>query len=51
MLMVKASVIVPVPLALVALNVTLKVAAGVGVPEMRPVLVLTLNPAGSPVAL
>ncbi|HET7535912.1 MAG TPA: hypothetical protein VFJ90_05625 [Candidatus Didemnitutus sp.] len=41
---------VPVPLALVAFMVTLVVAAVVGVPETSPVLLLTLNPAGNPVA-
>jgi hypothetical protein len=36
---------------LVALMVTLVVPAVVGVPEITPVLVLTVRPAGSPVAL
>jgi hypothetical protein len=36
---------------LLALMVTLDVPAVVGVPEITPVLVLTLRPAGSPVAL
>jgi hypothetical protein len=35
---------------LVALTVTLEVPAPVGVPEIKPELVLTLRPAGSPVA-
>jgi hypothetical protein len=36
---------------LLALMVTLVVPAVVGVPEISPVLVFTLRPAGSPVAL
>jgi len=48
---VKVSVALPVPPALVALMVTLYVPAVVGVPEINPVLVFTLKPAGSPVAL
>jgi len=50
-LMVKVSVALPVPPALVALIVTLNVPAVVGVPEINPVLVSTVKPAGSPVAL
>jgi hypothetical protein len=50
-LIVNVSVSVPVPPALVALKVTLVVAAVVGVPEIRPVVVLTVRPAGNPVAL
>ena len=49
--MVKVSVALPVPPELVALMVTLYVPAVVGVPEINPVLVFTLKPAGSPVAL
>jgi hypothetical protein len=49
--MVKASVAEPVPAVLVALSVTLKLPATVGVPEIRPVVVFTDSPAGSPVAL
>jgi hypothetical protein len=42
----------PVPVALVAATVTLKVpAAALGVPEMRPVVVLMESPPGRPVAL
>ena len=41
----------PVPVALVADTVTLLVATVVGVPEITPVLVFTLSPAGRPVAL
>ena len=50
-LIVKVKVALPVPLLLVALMVTLYVPAVVGVREINPVLVLTLKPAGSPVAL
>lgn len=49
--MVKVRVAVPVPLALPALKVTTEVPVTVGVPVIFPVLVLTLNPVGSPVAL
>ena len=45
------NVAVAVPLAVVALIVTLYVPAVVGVPEINPVLVSTLRPAGNPVAL
>ena len=46
------SVAVPVPVALVAERVTLKVpAATLGVPEIRPVVVLIERPPGRPVAL
>ena len=51
MLIVKVSVALPVPPALVALIVTLYVPAVVGVPEITPVVVFTVNPPGSPVAL
>ena len=44
------SVAVPVPPALLALIVTLVVPVALGVPLITPVLVLTLNPAGNPVA-
>ena len=50
-LIVKVSVALPVPPALVALIVTLYVPAVVGVPEITPVVVFTVNPPGSPVAL
>jgi hypothetical protein len=50
-LIVMLKVLVPVPPALIAFKVTLVVAAVVGVPEMRPVVVLMVSPAGSPVAL
>ena len=50
-LIVKVKVALPLPLLLVALMVTLYVPAVVGVPEINPVLVFTLKPPGSPVAL
>ena len=50
-MIVKVNVALPVPPALVALMVTLYVPAVVGVPELKPVLVFTDRPAGSPVAL
>ena len=40
-----------VPLELVAPKLTTLTPAAVGVPEINPVLVLTLNPAGNPLAL
>ena len=43
--------LVPVPPALVAPTVTADVAAVVGVPEINPVAVLIVSPAGNPVAL
>ena len=39
------------PAAFVAVSVTVKVPATVGVPERSPVVVLITNPAGNPVAL
>jgi hypothetical protein len=50
-LIVKVNVALPVPPELVALMVTLYVPAVVGVPEIKPVLVFTVKPAGNPVAL
>ena len=51
-LRVMTRVAVPVPVALRAERVTLKVsAATLGVPEMRPLLVLIERPPGRPVAL
>jgi hypothetical protein len=47
---VTVRVAVPVPPLLVALRVTDEVAAVVGVPEIRPVVVLTDKPVGNPVA-
>ena len=51
LLIVKVSVALPVPPALVALMVTVYIPAAVGVPEINPVLVFTVRPAGNPVAL
>ena len=51
-LMVITRMAVPVPVALVAERVTLKVlAATLRVPEIRPVVVLIERPLGRPVAL
>jgi hypothetical protein len=50
-LTVKVNVAVPVPPALVALIVTLETADMVGVPEITPVLVLTVNGVGRLAAL
>jgi hypothetical protein len=47
---VSVSVALPVPLPLVALNVTVGVPAAVGVPEINPEVLLTVSPAGNPVA-
>jgi hypothetical protein len=44
-------VLVADPPALVALRVTVEVAAAVGVPEITPLVAFTVSPAGSPVAL
>jgi hypothetical protein len=44
-------VLVPEPPALVALRVTAEVAAAVGVPEITPLVALTVRPDGNPVAL
>jgi hypothetical protein len=49
-LTVSVKVALPVPLAFVALSVTDDVPAPVGVPEINPLLVFTVSPAGSPVA-
>jgi hypothetical protein len=48
--MVTVSVALPVPPAFVALSVTVEVPAAVGVPEITPVAVFTVRPAGKPVA-
>ena len=45
-----ANVAVPVPALFVALKPTLKLPDAVGVPEIAPVPVLAVSPAGSPVA-
>jgi hypothetical protein len=42
---------VPDPPALVALRVTVEADAAVGVPEINPLVALTVRPAGNPVAL
>ena len=47
---VSVSVVDPVPPALVAEIVTVLTATAVGVPLIRPVIVLMVNPVGSPVA-
>ena len=49
-LMVIVKVAVPVPREFVALIVTVKVPGAVGVPEITPVEVFRVNPAGNPVA-
>jgi hypothetical protein len=49
-LIVSVSVAVPVPAAFVALNVTVEVPAALGAPVIKPLVVLTDNPAGNPVA-
>ena len=53
-MMVKVSVALPVPPALVALIVTLyglpASVPAAGVPEINPVLVFTLKPEGNPLA-
>jgi hypothetical protein len=49
-LIVRLKVAEPVPLAFVALTVTPEVPEAEGVPEIRPVAVLTPRPAGKPVA-
>ena len=51
LLIVSVRVVLPVPLALVALMDTLEVPVVVGIPEIRPLDVLTDNPTGRPVAL
>ena len=50
LLIVSARDALPVPPAFVALMVTVVVLATVGVPEIRPVVVLTTSPDGRPVA-
>ena len=49
-LIVRVRASVPVPFALVAPKVTVKVPVSVGVPLIAPVLVLTARPEGNPVA-
>jgi hypothetical protein len=48
--MVSVRVALPVPALLVALRVTVDVPAAVGVPEINPVPLFTVSPAGNPVA-
>jgi hypothetical protein len=48
--MVSVRVAFPVPALLVALSVTVDVPGAVGVPEIKPVPVFTVKPAGNPVA-
>lgn len=47
---VSVRVAFPVPALFVALRATVDAPEAVGVPEMTPVLVFTLSPAGNPVA-
>ncbi len=49
--MLITKVAVPVPPALLALTVTLVEPRAVGVPEMTPVVVFRVRPAGNPLAL
>ena len=49
-MIVKVNVALPVPPELLALIVTVYVPAVVGVPEITPVVVFTVKPAGSPLA-
>jgi hypothetical protein len=51
MVTVSVSVALPVPELFVALTVTLDVPAAVGVPEIKPVVVFIVRPAGKPEAL
>ena len=48
--MVSVKVLFPVPPLLVALSDTLEVPAAVGVPEINPVALFTVNPVGNPAA-
>ena len=50
-MIVKVRVAVPVPPLFVAISVTLDVPSTMGVPEIKPVAVLTARPAGNPAAL
>jgi hypothetical protein len=47
---VNVKVALPVPAALIALRVTVEVPVDVGVPEIKPVVLLIDSPAGNPVA-
>jgi hypothetical protein len=48
--MVRVRVALPVPVLFVALSVTVELPAAVGVPEINPVVLLTVSPAGKPIA-
>jgi hypothetical protein len=48
--MVRVKVAFAVPLLLDALRVTVEITAAVGVPEIKPVVLPTVRPAGNPVA-
>ena len=50
-MIVKVNPALPVPPALVALMLTVKIPTPVDVPEINPVAVFTVKPAGNPVAL
>jgi hypothetical protein len=50
-LIVKVTVLEPVQPFFVANSVTVYVPAAVGIPEIKPVVVLTVKPGGKPVAL
>ncbi len=50
-LIVIVKTFVPVPVIFVALSVSINVPVDVGVPLIIPVDVLTVNPAGNPVAV
>jgi len=45
---VRLSGALPVPMLLVALSITLKEPAPVGVPEIKPEVAFTVSPAGNP---
>jgi hypothetical protein len=48
---VRVRLLVPEPAEFIALKVMVEVAAAVGVPEITPLVALTVRPAGNPVAL
>jgi hypothetical protein len=48
--MVSVKVALPVPVLFIALSVTVALPTAVGVPEINPVVLLTVSPAGKPVA-
>jgi hydrogenase/urease accessory protein HupE len=50
MAMVSVKVALPVPVLFIALSVTVELPAAVGAPEINPVVLLTVSPAGKPVA-